>query len=131
MKIFFAVSLVLVGIIAFALWTKKPTESVQQTFEEDATFLVGTWIGGSGGGEDGALGSTKTLEFTPGRFILDGYPALHQEGLYEVVGASDTRFSVRLLDQTGDLPTADRVADIQIVDKNTIVFDNETYSRRQ
>jgi hypothetical protein len=86
--------------------------AVQQIAPDtNAQFIQGQWSYSQDLG--GGFASTLTWDFRSGHFTLEGCPPLSQEGDYRVVKSDGDNVTLRLVNQSGDLPTADR--DLEIV----------------
>lgn len=60
--------------------------------------------------------SFLTWTFDHGRFEVQGYPPLYQTGHYEVVDRHANGLVLRLYDQSGDWPTAERQVTIVLAE---------------
>lgn len=76
------------------------------TPDTNALFIQGQWSYSQDLG--GGFASVLTWDFRSGHFTLEGYPPLLQEGDYRVVTSEGDSLTLRLVNQSGDLPTDDR-----------------------
>ena len=106
----------MVNRMALSLWvTILPTlacSALQQITPDTTTqFIQGQWSYSQDLG-DGFF-SNLTWDFRTGHFTLEGYPPLYQEGDYRVLTSDGDNVTLRLINQSGDLPSDDR--DLEIV----------------
>jgi hypothetical protein len=94
------------------------------TPDTNLQFIQGQWSYSEDLG--GGLASVLTWDFRDGRFTLEGYPPLFQEGDYQVVQSAGESVTLRLVNQSGDLSTTDREIEI-ILDRGaeTLLIDGQ------
>jgi len=94
------------------------------TPDTNAQFIQGQWSYSEDLG--GGLASVLTWDFRAGHFTLEGYPPLFQEGDYRVMKSEGDTVILRLVNQSGDLPTDDREIEI-ILDRGaeTLMIDGQ------
>lgn len=92
--------------------------------DTNAQFIQGQWSYSEDLG--GGFASVLTWDFRNGHFTLEGYPPLFQEGDYRVVKSEGDIVILRLVNQSGDLPTDDREIEI-ILDRTaeTLMIDGQ------
>ena len=82
---------------------------------ESEAFVQGTWR--LSGMNDASHSWFLEWTFDQGRFTLDGYPPLHQEGKYRVLKEQGRRLTLELYDQQGNFGTRTETLEI-VVDKD-------------
>jgi hypothetical protein len=94
-----------------------PVASPVKDANDDA--IQGIWyLSGQLPGQDGKPGLSWFLEWTfdHGKFNLNGYPPLHQEGSYRILKTEGNKLTLELYDQKGNFGTDSSRIEI-IVDK--------------
>ncbi|HEY0546216.1 MAG TPA: hypothetical protein VGC91_12620 [Pyrinomonadaceae bacterium] len=95
-------TLLLIFILALA-GVSSGSAPVQSASER---MMQGTWLL-EGGGEKNT--PRWYLEWTfddKGKFSLNGYPPLHQEGSYRIIKSKDNALTLELFDQKGNFGTS-------------------------
>lgn len=100
-------------MLAFVVATTvaTPKQSVSEK------IVQGTWVvEGSGDGKS----STGYLEWTfdNGKFTLNGYPQVHQEGSYRIINNRGDKLTLELFDQKGTWGTKKSQMEIAVDAKN-------------
>jgi hypothetical protein len=95
-------TLLLTFIVALVVATSVPVLSQNKNTGEK--MIQGTWHL-EGGGENKTPRWFLEWTFKDGKFNLDGYPPLHQEGSYRVVKTKGDKLTLELFDQKGNFGT--------------------------
>ena len=91
----FLLPLFCIVLVAFSSVTARSPEL-------DEKFIQGSW---RAAGESGRHAWFLEWTFAAGKFKLDGYPPLHQEGSYRIVHQEDNKLALELYDQQGTFGT--------------------------
>ncbi len=73
-------------------------------------FMQGTWR--LSGMNDATHGWFLEWTFDHGKFTLDGYPPLHQEGKYRILKQQGSKLTLELYDQQGNFGTGSEKLEI-------------------
>jgi hypothetical protein len=91
--------------------------------DPNEAFIQGTWMAAGDQGE----GHSWYIQWTfdNGKFHVEGYPPLVQNGNYSVVASQDSTLTLQLTNQEGDWPTDDLEV-VVVIDEvnNTLTIDN-------
>ncbi len=104
-------------LLVFMLAFMGATNGSAQKQSVSEQIMQGTWlVEGSGDGKS----ATGYLEwsFDNGRFTLNGYPQVHQEGSYRILKSRGDKLTLELFDQKGSWGTKKSQMEIAVDTRN-------------
>ena len=110
------VKMMLLAVLACAALFASPRATATDSAEQ---FMQGTWR--LTGTNDARHSWFLEWTFDQGKFNLDGYPPLHQEGKYRVLKEQGNKLTLELYEQQGNFGTANSQIEVVIdKDKDTL-----------
>jgi hypothetical protein len=106
------VKLMLLAVLACAALAAVPRATATDSAEQ---FMQGTWR--LTGMNDATHRWFLEWTFDHGKFNLDGYPPLHQEGKYRVLKEQGNKLTLELYEQQGNFGTDNEKLEV-VVDKD-------------
>ena len=106
------VKLMLLAVLACAAVAASHRATAADSAEQ---FMQGTWR--LSGMNDATHSWFLEWTFDHGKFTLDGYPPLHQEGKYRILKQRGNKLTLELYEQQGNFGTGTEQLEV-VIDKN-------------